>query len=339
MSLSVVAAYQQLAAMPWWATDVLAPFVILHIFYWLPGLAFLALDNLRWSWWSSRKCQPDKRLPRAEVLHICWYVGVQLVTVYPLAFWALAPLARARLRYSVEELPDATTFVLQLAGFALSTEAYFYYTHRLLHHPALYPHLHKVHHRFTYPIAIECLYFHPVESVMQLGTVMLGPLLLRSHVTMMWAWEAIALLNIALHHAGHDVPLDEVHAGSRMRELGSSCDELNLCFLAGAGPRQHGAPARLPPHGLQRQLRRDRPARQAARHARRLRRSPRALEREARGESCQRLIHEMSRSHVTVLVVSSEARARRMRWVGGKSATPGEVPFLHDCLHCSIKHA
>jgi methylsterol monooxygenase len=211
MSLSMISdTYHQIAAAPAWVADVFMPLAILQIFYWVPGLAFLALDHLRWTWWSDRKCQPDKRLPRAEVLHICWYVGIQLVTVYPLAFWLLGPLARARLRYSIDELPDATTCAVQLAGFGLATEAYFYYTHRLLHHPKLYLHLHKVHHRFTYPIALECLYFHPVESVMQLGTVMLGPLLLGSHVTMLWAWEAVALLNIALHHAGHDVPLDEV---------------------------------------------------------------------------------------------------------------------------------
>lgn len=34
---------------------------------------------------------------------------------------------------------------------------------RLLHHPYLYKHVHKLHHEWTAPIGIVAIYAHPVE--------------------------------------------------------------------------------------------------------------------------------------------------------------------------------
>jgi len=42
------------------------------------------------------------------------------------------------------------------------------------------------------PCALECVYFHPLESVLNFGVVILGPGLLRSHVVMVWYWSAVA---------------------------------------------------------------------------------------------------------------------------------------------------
>ena len=53
-------------------------------------------------------------------------------------------------------------------------------------------------------------YFHPFESILQLGTVAAGPLMLGSHITLLYAWIVVALFNVSLHHCGHEVPADEV---------------------------------------------------------------------------------------------------------------------------------
>ena len=186
------------------------PMLLTHAVYWIFGFVFLGLDCSSWKWWRGNKCQPRAPpMPWRDVRHICAVVAIQLLTVYPMAIWLGTPLMRSRLQYDIPSLPDLQTTIGSFAFFAVSSEAYFYHVHYALHHPRLYPYVHKLHHRYTAPISLECLYFHPLESVLQLGTVAFGPLLLGSHVLLLWVWIVVTLFNVSLHHCGHEVPLDE----------------------------------------------------------------------------------------------------------------------------------
>jgi len=135
------------------------------------------------------------------------YVLLQQLTVYPAAGWLLSGLVRQRCSFA-PELPSATETFLSLLFFGLCAEVYFFHVHWALHHPRLYPHVHKVHHEFTYPCALECIYFHPIESVLNFGVVASGPLLLGSHVTLFYLFIVIGVANVLIHHCGHEVPLD-----------------------------------------------------------------------------------------------------------------------------------
>jgi Delta7-sterol 5-desaturase len=46
-------------------------------------------------------------------------------------------------------------------------DTYFYFTHRLFHHPALFPWLHQGHHRSRYPTPWTSFAFDPLEAVVQ----------------------------------------------------------------------------------------------------------------------------------------------------------------------------
>lgn len=48
-------------------------------------------------------------------------------------------------------------------------DAYFYWTHRLMHHPKIYPWTHKTHHRFTNPTPWSAFSFHPMEAIIEAG--------------------------------------------------------------------------------------------------------------------------------------------------------------------------
>ena len=286
-------AWSELGKQPDWIVDVVVPVVILHVMYYGLGFFFLALDNTRWRVWDDRKCQRRaKPIPWPHVRKIVAVVGSQLLTVYPVALALLAPFSRARLSYSAE-LPDLTTVLWSFACFALCSEAYFFHVHWLLHHPRLYPHIHKFHHEYTAPIALECLYFHPVseeaakcnrlrgaprlpppfhaistpvpflpfpflpsapplpsfvlprlslqvESVLQLGVIASGPLLIGSHVTLMWAFEVLALYMVSLHHCGHEVPMDDTPGlGSMTQQHDYHHKVIYFSFLAPSLQHDH----------------------------------------------------------------------------------------------------
>ncbi len=62
------------------------------------------------------------------------------------------------------------SFVLSL----VYHDTYFYWTHRFMHLPRIYPHVHKVHHRSTNPSPWAAYSFHPYEAIIQaLGFTMM----------------------------------------------------------------------------------------------------------------------------------------------------------------------
>lgn len=48
-------------------------------------------------------------------------------------------------------------------------DTYFYFTHRLMHHPLLFKWFHLVHHRSTNPTPYAAYAFHPLEAIVEIG--------------------------------------------------------------------------------------------------------------------------------------------------------------------------
>lgn len=55
--------------------------------------------------------------------------------------------------------------ILDLIVMNFTYEIYFYYSHRLLHHRAIYKYVHKVHHEWTAPISIAAIYCHWIGNL------------------------------------------------------------------------------------------------------------------------------------------------------------------------------
>ncbi|XP_060564065.1 fatty acid hydroxylase domain-containing protein 2-like [Ruditapes philippinarum] len=106
------------------------------------------------------------------------------------------------------ELPSFHWVLFEILVFSLVEEFFFYYTHRLLHHPRLYKHIHKKHHEWTAPIGIVAIYAHPIEHLFSnILPPALGPLLMGSHLATALLWFSIALLSTTISHCGYHLPL------------------------------------------------------------------------------------------------------------------------------------
>lgn len=90
---------------------------------------------------------------------------------------------------------------------ALLAEVAFYAFHGFLHwSPVFYKHVHKIHHRFTAPTAMACVYAHPLEFVF--GNVLpiyLGPILCDSHPITCYLWWGLAMLGTCKGHSGYTI--------------------------------------------------------------------------------------------------------------------------------------
>jgi Delta7-sterol 5-desaturase len=91
-------------------------------------------------------------------------------------------------------------FFLSIALAILIHDTYFYWTHRLMHHPRLYKHMHQVHHQSTNPSPWAAYSFHPLEAVVQ---GMIGPILLFTLPMHVGALVAFGTYQIVLNAFGH----------------------------------------------------------------------------------------------------------------------------------------
>ncbi|MCW5752922.1 MAG: sterol desaturase family protein [Alphaproteobacteria bacterium] len=83
-------------------------------------------------------------------------------------------------------------------------DTYFYWTHRLLHRPALFARFHRLHHRSRHPSAFAAYSFHPVEAAIQAAFFPLFLLLVPTHVGIVLVFLTHMILRNALGHSGFE---------------------------------------------------------------------------------------------------------------------------------------
>lgn len=79
-------------------------------------------------------------------------------------------------------------------------DAYFYWTHRLMHHPRLYRLVHHTHHLSISPTPWAAYAFSPTEALVQAG---IGPLIVFTIPTHPLAFAAFMLWQVAFNVFGH----------------------------------------------------------------------------------------------------------------------------------------
>ena len=92
----------------------------------------------------------------------------------------------------------------KLVGCGLIVDFWFYWTHRAIHHPLVYKHIHKFHHRFKAPTAVASMYANPIEfAIGNLLGVVFGPYLTGAHPYTAYFWVVNALWSTGGSHSGY----------------------------------------------------------------------------------------------------------------------------------------
>jgi sterol desaturase/sphingolipid hydroxylase (fatty acid hydroxylase superfamily) len=115
-------------------------------------------------------------------------------------FWLLNDFSEQQL-FSLENLYKIPLTIIY-------EDILFYYAHRILHIPYLYERIHKIHHRWTTPIAVSAFYTHPFEHAFaNILPVVLSARLAGLGQGAMRLWQAIALTNTLITaHGGYRIP-------------------------------------------------------------------------------------------------------------------------------------
>lgn len=87
----------------------------------------------------------------------------------------------------------------------LAHDAYFYWTHRLLHWRPLYRLAHHVHHRSTSPTPWAAYAFHPLEAVIQAGVYVLVVLAIPMHPLALMLFLVYMIVRNVVGHLGYEI--------------------------------------------------------------------------------------------------------------------------------------
>ncbi|MEZ4389616.1 MAG: sterol desaturase family protein [Polyangiales bacterium] len=175
------------------------------------GAFLLFAVPLTWIAWREPAWAAPYRLQtrraRAQTLFVPsiarWLVNNALMTAVTALAWPLVALSRFRVG---GPLPSAFEVLWQVALFLYLDDFLFYWMHRAMHSGWLFKRVHSVHHRIYTPWAITGHYMHPVEFVLTGSLMILGPMLLGSHLLTIFAWIAVRQWEAAEGHCGYELP-------------------------------------------------------------------------------------------------------------------------------------
>ncbi|KAK7481954.1 hypothetical protein BaRGS_00026757 [Batillaria attramentaria] len=186
--------------------------VMTAIVFWVPNLLLMILDVTgRPAALLKYKVQPGKNSPvsttdlmkavRVALFNEVFVSGPVTLALYYTMCWRGC-------KFGPSELPTVQRFVLEMSVLVIIEEIGFYYLHRLLHQPALYKHIHKLHHEWTAPVGVVSIYAHPVEhATANLLPGLMGPLVMGSHLATLWVWFGLIMVFTTFHHSGYHFPL------------------------------------------------------------------------------------------------------------------------------------
>lgn len=84
-------------------------------------------------------------------------------------------------------------------------DTYFYWTHRLMHSPAVYRWFHKVHHLSTNPSPWAAMAFHPLEAIVEAGIIVVVVFLFPVHPLAIGIFLLFMMVYNVYGHLGYEL--------------------------------------------------------------------------------------------------------------------------------------
>ncbi|HEY0057267.1 MAG TPA: sterol desaturase family protein [Pedobacter sp.] len=96
-------------------------------------------------------------------------------------------------------------FAFSILLMMLLHDAWFFFTHRLMHHPKLYKHIHSVHHQSIDPSPFAAFSFHPLEALIEGSVYVVFAFLFPVHLMALLGWQLLQMVLNVIGHLGYEI--------------------------------------------------------------------------------------------------------------------------------------
>lgn len=109
------------------------------------------------------------------------------------------------------EIKNPVFYALSFVWMFFLHDAYFYWSHRAMHHPLLYRKVHLVHHKSTNPSPWTAYAFHPLEAIVEAGIIPLIAFTIPVHRSAFFIFMLFQIIYNVYGHLGYELYPENFH--------------------------------------------------------------------------------------------------------------------------------
>lgn len=147
---------------------------------------------------------PSQTQIKNEILYSLLTFGIYSLGIYLYVF--LIDMDTTQYYSNIEEL-GITYFILSILMMIFLHDAYFYWTHRLIHHKKVFKIIHHTHHKFRSPSPWAAFAFHPLEAIISMGIIPIIVFFIPWHHFALIIFLSFMTIYDVFIHLGFDVKL------------------------------------------------------------------------------------------------------------------------------------
>ena len=149
--------------------EVIIRSVSLNLFryFGVAGFAFLlfyVIFKSKWSYWKIQQTFPKPNDYWREIIFSL--ITVIIFMIVAVIIFA-SPLRNYTLQYESIDVYGMGYWWLSIFLMILLHDTYFYWMHRMMHHPKIFKWVHRTHHQSTNPSPWAAYAFHPIEAFVE----------------------------------------------------------------------------------------------------------------------------------------------------------------------------
>jgi Delta7-sterol 5-desaturase len=155
-----------------------------------------------WVFYKIQQKFPKGTQIREEIIHSLTSAGI--FGLMSLGIFFLRKLGYGELYFDISE-HGYTYYAFTIAFMIVAHDTYFYWTHRLMHHPKLFKLFHLVHHESVNTTPWTSFSFHPLEAIVEFGIVPFMALLMPIHSSVLLVFTLWSMAFNIMGHTGYEI--------------------------------------------------------------------------------------------------------------------------------------
>ena len=190
-----------------WAIIERFPITFYHIglrYFLAAFLAFLVFYILLKNRNPIRKIQ-DKFPALSDYKRDIWYSTITIAIFAIISLFSFITMKPYNLLYDSLSDKSIVYWVFTVVPIFFIHDLYFYIAHRLMHHPALFIRVHKVHHLSTNPSPWTAYAFHPFEAVIEASITLLLVFTVPTHAVVIIFFMIFQIVYNVYGHLGYEL--------------------------------------------------------------------------------------------------------------------------------------